>query len=225
MGTSISQQGALSLIAQNWLGRIALIVIAAGLLAYAVWKLIQGVLGHGPEGGGGRDLMDRVGNFAGGIAYLVFFGLAVRILVKGGGSSSGTPGHEAAGVLGWPGGPLLVGLAGGVLIAISLYQIHDAISGSFAEEFKTNRMSPRARRLVLALGRIGLSARALVFILVGYFLVRTALDYDPKSAVGVDGALSRLHHQVLGPWLVGLVAAGLITFATFSFFEARYRRL
>src|SRR5437868_7439383 len=53
MGTPANQQGALELIARTTLGRAALVVICAGLLAYALWKLSQGILGRGPEGGGG----------------------------------------------------------------------------------------------------------------------------------------------------------------------------
>jgi hypothetical protein len=86
-------------------------------------------------------------------------------------------------------------------------------------------MDSPERGLFLGLGRIGLSARGVVFALIGYFLVRTAFDFNPKSAVGVDGALSRLHHQAFGPWLVGLVAVGLLIFAAFSLLEARFRRL
>ncbi len=161
-GTPADQQGALTLLYQNWLGKLALVVIAAGLLAYALWKLFQGVFGRGPEGGGGDGVIDRLGNVAGGIAYIIFFAVAVRILVSGGGSSGG-PQHEAGGVLGWPGGAFLVGLGGGVLIAVSAYQIYDAVSGNFAQEAKTERMSQDQRRLFLTLGRIGLTARALVF--------------------------------------------------------------
>jgi hypothetical protein len=225
MGTSASQQGALALIDRGWLGELALVVIATGLLAYALWKLHQGIFGRGPEGGGAPDIKDRVSNVAGGIAYIVFFALAVRILVVGGGSSSGDPRHEASGVLGWPGGPALVGLGGGVLMAVSAYQIYDALSGNFAEQENIQRMGKDERRLFLLLARVGLSARALVFALIGYFLIRTAFEFNAKTAVGVDGALSRLHQQTFGPWLVGLVALGLLIFAVFSFFEARYRRL
>lgn len=224
-GTPANQQGALGLIASGWLGKLALAVIAAGLLAYATWKLSQGILGHGPEGGGSNGAFDRVANAAGGIAYLAFFAVAVRILMGGGQSSSGGPQHEAAGVLGWPGGPVLVGLGGGVLIAVSAYQLYDGVSGNFADEAKTGEMGGHERRLFLLLGRVGLTARALVFVLIGYFLVRTAFDYTPSSAVGVDGALARLHHQAFGPWLVGLVAVGLLVFAAFSLLEARFRRL
>lgn len=225
LGAAASQQGALALIAQNWLGELALIVIAAGLLAYALWKLIQGIFGRGPEGGGGSSVFDRVGNIAGGIAYLIFFALAVRTLAQSGKSSSSNPGHTAAGVLGWPGGPVLVGLGGGALLAVSIYQIYDAVTGKFAEEAKTQRMGSREQGLFMLMGRVGLTARSLVFVLIGYFLIRTAFEFNPKTAVGVDGALSRLHHQPLGPWLVGAVAIGLLIFAAYSFFEARFRRL
>jgi len=112
-----------------------------------------------------------------------------------------------------------------VLIGISLYQLYDALMGGFADESKTAQMSPREWRLFMALGHVGLTARALVFGLVGYFLVRTAIDFNASSAVGLDGALERLRHQVIGPWILGLAAAGLLTFAGFSLFEARYRRL
>src|SRR5690349_11447900 len=51
-GAAPNQQGALSLIAREPFGRVALVVISAGLLGYALWKFTQGILGHGPEGAG-----------------------------------------------------------------------------------------------------------------------------------------------------------------------------
>jgi len=55
--------------------------------------------------------------------------------------------------------------------------------------------------------------------------VVTALDYNARESVGVDGALRRLHSEPYGGWLVGTAAVGLLVFATYSLFEARYRRL
>ena len=71
----------------------------------------------------------------------------------------------------------------------------------------------------------GLVARAAVFTLIGYFLIRTAIEFDASKAIGVDGALAKVNDQPLGPWLLGFVGAGLLIFAAFSFLEGRYRRL
>ncbi len=220
-----NQQGALALIARTPVGRPALVVIAAGLLAYALWKIAQGAFGRGPEGGGSPALLDRTGNIGGGIVYLIFCSVAVRVLTGSAGNSSAAPKQTTAGILGWPGGQLIVGIGGAALMAISLYQLYDALRGGFLTESKTEQMDGRERRLFLGLGRIGLSVRAVVFLVIGYFLLRTAIDYSPSKAIGVDGALARLYHQPLGPWLVGVVAVGLLIFAAFTFFESRYRRL
>jgi Domain of Unknown Function (DUF1206) len=221
-----NQQGALALIASAPLGRIAVAVAAAGLLAYALWKLGQAVFGRGPEGGGSREVKDRISNAAGALVYLGFFAVAFRIVIgSSSGSDSKAPSRAAAGVLGWPGGPVIVGLAGVVLIAISLFQIYDACRGGFAEDSKMREMSPLERRAFMVLGRVGLTARAVVFALIGYFVLKTAVDYNPHDTVGLDGALQRVHHEPFGPWLLGLAAAGLLVFAAYSLFEARYRRL
>jgi hypothetical protein len=204
---------------------VAVAVAAVGLLAYALWKLGQGVFGRGPEGGGGPDLKDRVANIGGGVVYLAFFGVAVRIMLGSSSSGSRDPSNAAAGVLGWPGGEVIVAVAGAVLIGISLFQVYDACRGSFAEDAKLGEMSRFERQAFMTLGRVGLVSRALVFGLIGYFLLESALDYNPREATGLDGALARVHHQPFGPWLLGLVAAGLIVFAAYSMFEARYRRL
>ncbi len=224
-GAAPDQRGALALIDHAPLGRAALVLICAGLLAYAAWKLSQAVWGRGGDSGGGSAPWDRVSNAAAGFAYLVFFAVALGVLTGSSGSSFAAPRHAAAGVLGWPAGGLIVGAAGAILIAVSLYQLWDALSGGFAGEIETAAMGPLQRRLLMGSGRVGLAARAIVFALVGYFLLRTAIDYDPNRAVGVDGALAHLHHEPLGPWLLGLVAAGLVTFAVYSLLEGAYRRL
>jgi hypothetical protein len=55
------------------------------------------------------------------------------------------------------------------------------------------------------------------------FAVKAAVDYNPKDAVGLDGALQRLAHQSYGPALLALTAAGLVAYAIYCFVDARYR--
>lgn len=145
-GVAPNQQGALALIAGSAIGDVALAVAAVGLLFYALWKLTQGAVGRGPEGGGSPKPFDRISNLGGGIVYLGFFLVAVRTLFGTAGKSSSQPRHAAAGVLGWPGGPVLVAVAGVVLMVISAVQVHDAVTGEFTDEVKTGEMGETERR-------------------------------------------------------------------------------
>jgi hypothetical protein len=222
-GTSPNQQGALALIAQAPLGRVVIAVAAVGLLAYALWKLGLGVMGRGPEGGGGKTLKDRVANLGQSAVYAGFFAVALQVLVGASGRQAGE-GGETAGVLGWPAGQLVVGIVGAGLVGISLYQCYQAVRGEFVDENKCHEMGTWERRIFLVLGRIGLIARALVFVLVGYFLCRTAIDFK-TTGVGIDGTLAQVRGEPLGNWMLAFVACGLEIFAVFSFFEARYQRL
>ena len=65
----------------------------------------------------------------------------------------------------------------------------------------------------------------IVFGVVGTFLVRAALEYDPQEARGLGGALQTLAQQPLGPWLLGAVALGLVAYGLFMLSVARYRRI
>lgn len=222
---SASPQGALALIVAAPLGRLALVIISAALLAYAVWKLVQCVRGSGPEGGGGTHPQHRLANLGGGVVYLVFFAVSIAVLTGSAGNGSGETKETAAHLLGLPGGEVLLGAAGVGLLLISAYQAYDAISGKFATDNKIEQMSLAGWRAFMLIGRVGLQVRAIIFGFVGYFLLRAAIELHAREAVGVDGALAAVHREPFGSWLLALVAGGLFTFAAFSALEGRYRRL
>jgi hypothetical protein len=221
-GKATNQQGALKTIAGQPFGKTLLIVVAAGLAGYALWRLTRAALGHGPEQSDSG--MDRVAALASGIVYAALCVTAVKI-VAGAGTGSGTPKKATGGVLDWTGGPWLVGIAGVVLIGVAAYQAHKGLTEKFLDDSKTGQMSRGVQRAFTALGIFGHLARAVVFTLVGYGLIRAAIDYDPQKAVGLDGALRKLADASYGPWLLGLVAAGLIGFAAYSAADARYRKV
>jgi hypothetical protein len=219
-GTKADQQGALKTIAQQPFGKVMLILVAIGLAGYAMWRLFRALLGHGPEDSDGT--FDRVAAFGSGLVYAGLCALAVTILL---GSGSHNEHKTAAGVLGWPAGPWLVGIAGAVLIGVALYQGYRGVSKDFLKDSKTEEMSTGVRRWIEWIGTVGHLARTVVFGLVGVFLIISAINFDPKKAVGLDGALAKLAHASYGPFLLGIVAAGLIAFGLYSLTDARYRRI
>jgi hypothetical protein len=86
-------------------------------------------------------------------------------------------------------------------------------------------MSANVRNWIEWIGSFGHLARMVVFSLVGVFRITAAIDYNPDNAVGLDGALAKLARASYGPFLLGLVAAGLIAFGVYSLSDARYRRI
>jgi hypothetical protein len=222
-GKTTDQAGALKTISQQPFGQVLLILVAIGLAGYALWRLIHALIGHGPENS--DSTFDRVAALGSGIVYAGLCAIAIEILLGSGGSSSGDTHRTTAGVFGWPAGTWLVGIAGAVLIGVALYQGYRGLSKDFLKDSKTEEMSPTIRSWIKWIGTFGHLARMVVFGLVGVFLIKAAIDFNPNKAVGLDGALAKLAHNSYGPFLLGLVAAGLIAFGVYSLSDARYRRI
>jgi hypothetical protein len=214
-GDATSRNGALHALAGNAFGEIALALLAAGFAAYALWRVLQAFSAD--------KWGKRLGCFA---RAAIYFGLAysaVRILVgAGGGQSQNQKAHKAAAVvLGLPGGPWLVGLAGAVIFGVGCWNLYRGLTRSF--EDKWVERGETAERWGGRAGVVGHCARFVVFALIGAFAIKAAVDYNPQDAVGLDGALQKLAHQSYGQVLLGLTAAGLIAFAAFCLVDARYR--
>ena len=223
-GKTTNQKGALSEIAQQSGGKILLVLMAVGLFGYAFWRLLRAAIGHGPEET--DDTGDRVKGVASGIAYASLFVTSLAILFGSSSSGgSGSPDKATGGVLDWPAGQVIVAIAGLVLIGVGLYQGYEGIKEKFLEKSKTEQMSESTLRWFTWLGKAGHLSRMVVFALIGYFLFRAAIDYNPKKAVSVDGALAHLENAAFGPVALGVVAVGLIAFAAYSMADARFRRV
>jgi hypothetical protein len=215
-GKTTNQQGALQTIVQQPFGKVLLILVAIGLAGYALWRLVGAVVAD--------DFKDRISGVLSGIGYGGLCITAVQI-VAGASAGSGSPDKTTGGVLGWPGGQFLVGIAAVIIIAVGFEQGYTGVKRKFMENTKTEEMGPRMRKAFTAVGVFGHLARMVIFVLIGWFLLKAAIDYDPDKAVSLDGALAALRDSSYGPFLLGIVAAGLIGFALFSALDARYRRV
>jgi hypothetical protein len=223
-GKATNQRGALETIAREPFGKALLITMVVGLAGYAMWRLVRAGIGHGTQEEDSG--LERVAGVASGVAYAALCVTAVKILT--GASSSGgsnSPKKTTGGVLDWTGGTVIVGVAGAILIGVALYQGYKGVARKFLDTSKTGEMSREGKRVFTAIGVFGHLARMVVFGLVGYGLIKAAINYDPHSAIGLDGALNKLSHESYGPFLLGVVAAGLIGFALYSIADSRYRKI
>jgi hypothetical protein len=98
----------------------------------------------------------------------------------------------------------------------------NAVRGKFAERFFAHR---DPHDWMVWLGRFGFFARAVLFLIVGVFLVIAALHFNAGEARGLGGAFRVLQRQSYGWILLAITALGLFGFGAFQVTLALFRRV
>lgn len=224
-GSTEGARGAILEIAEQTFGQILLAITAIGLFAYALWRFVDALLDPESVGSDAKGLVKRTG-FA--VSGLIYLGLSVwsAWILLGHASTSGGGSEQAwtAQLLAQPLGSWLIGGAGAVIVGVGLHQLYRAYTAGFMEHYDVGAMSVAQRRWARRIGRFGISARSVTFMIIGAFLIRAALQFDPSEARGLGGALQSISQQPYGPWLLAVVAAGFIAFGIYCASRARYSR-
>lgn len=225
-GSAPDQQTALQQIQEAPLGRVVLGLIALGLFGYLVWRLTEAFADIEGEGNEPKGLAKRAGHAVNGVVY-GGIGLQAGLLALGrsGGGGGSSQQEWTARFMSLPFGRWLVGLAGLFVIGYGLYQIYEAWKEKYRERLIYARMSAAERRWVDPLSKAGLVAHGIVLSLVGAFLIQAAYTFNPQEAQGLGGALNEIARQPFGPWLLGIMALGLIAYGVYKLAQARYHRV
>jgi hypothetical protein len=220
------QRGAMQEVVRHDGGFLLLWVIAIGFVGYALWRFSEVAFGVVGKGKKGRDLAPRLQSLIRGVIYAGLAYSAFNLLAHARSKSQASQQQLlTTKVMEYSAGRWLVGIAGVVVIGVGLGLIYEGVARKFKKHFKMADMPTGSRRIVWFLGTFGIAARGVVFSLVGYFLIRAALDYDPKKARGLDGALRHtVADSTLGRVLVGVCAVGLLAFGLYAYAEAAWRR-
>lgn len=219
----VDKNGALHAIAAKPLGELLLVVLAIGFLGYAAWRLLEGAVGHRDQEAGPKRWTKRGSSlFRGGI-YLFLAGSTAKFVVTGGGDDKTQP--LTARVMGHTGGRPLVFLVGAGIVLGGLAMVVRAFRQKFEDNLNMGAMPGRLRSATSVVGTGGLASRGLVFVLIGAFLVKAAVEFDPSNAKGLDASLKTLASQPFGRLVLFAGAVGLLAFALWSWIEARYRTI
>jgi Domain of Unknown Function (DUF1206) len=227
-GKATSREGALHTLAGDGLGKVLLVLLALGFAAYALWRVVQSVAvrcdddeakEHAKVWGKRAGYLGRAAIYVG----LTYSTVAI-VVGAGGGKSQNDKAHRTtATVLDWPAGRWLVGIAGLVIVGVGLWNLYRGLTRKFEDKWKTGEMSSTERRWGGRAGLVGHAARFVVFGLIGVFVIEAAIEYDPREAIGLDGALQKLAGASYGPYLLGLTAAGLVCYGVYCLVDARFR--
>ncbi|WP_330173450.1 DUF1206 domain-containing protein [Streptomyces sp. NBC_01498] len=224
-GQQADRGGALAEIGEKPMGSVVLWALGIGLVGMALWRLSEALFGaSGPDGGKASKRLLSAARF-------VFYGfVAYSVLSFAAGDKGGSSGDQqsqdiTARAMELPAGQWLVGAAGVGILGAGLWIGVRAAKRSYHKHLKLGQMSRRAKRFMDVTGVGGGLARGLLFAALGWFVVKAAVDYKPDEAKGFDDTLRSFTETPAGPWLLALVAAGLVLFGMFSFGMARYRKV
>ena len=217
-GPPANAAGALETVASTPLGLIPVGLAAVGFVVFGLSRLL----------GAFRDrsasVLSRGTTALQGLFSLVLTEVPASYVL--GSRSTGTERQQRMTtdrLLTLPAGRVILVAVGLIFIGTCVWQVTTAARTGFTESLRTDTSAPWLRLLIRVTGRVGITARALVFLPMGVLLIVAAVDVDPSKAKGLDGTLSTLAQNVWGRVLLGGVAAGFTVFATYSLLEARYR--
>jgi len=217
--------GAIDEISQKPFGTPLLWLLGTALAGMALWRLSEAAFGQaGPDG-------DKPGKRAMAAGRALFYGFVTYSVLSfaAGNKDSGSGGSDessrdlTAKALEWPGGEWIVGVAGAGVVAAGLWIAVRALLRRFEKHLRTAEMSRRIRRAVTFVGVFGGTARGVVFATAGGFAIAASVQHQPGKSKGMDNTLRTFAHTPAGPWLLALIAAGLVAFGVFSWASARWR--
>jgi len=108
-------------------------------------------------------------------------------------------------------------------MGLAIYELYKAYTANFREVLRVHEMRQEEETWITHAGRIGYTARGIVYGIISAFLIEAAWLYDPQEAGGLGEALVALSAQSYGPWVLGAVAVGFIAFGIYVVFLGRYR--
>lgn len=224
-GQTTDLSGSLVFLVSNPFGKLVLIVVATGLAAYSVWGFTRAIydpLHRGKDAGG---YAARLGFVSSAVSYAAIVFFALQILVGSAGTAGDSNQKTIAAILTHPGGGPLTVVIGLVAIVVGLGQFLESYRATFKEDLKGADMSAPTRSVAIGLGRFGMFARGVVFLVIGWFLVQAGLQHDATQVQGFGGAFTFLLGQPFGRIVLTVVALGFVALGLHSLACARWIRL
>ena len=224
-GQKADQSGAVRVVGNTPLGGLLLWLLVIGFAGMALWRLSEALFG-GPGPDGRKAGTRLTAGFKAVLYGVITFGILKYALGLGAPKSSDKQSIDLTSTaMREPGGRIAVGIVGLALIAAGAWLAWQAFQRKFLADLRTGEMSPLTRKVVTFLGRVGGVARGLVFGAAGLFVLIAAVTAKAHEAKGIDATLRAFTKTPAGPWLLVVVALGLVLFGLYSWSETRWRKL
>ncbi len=198
--------------------------IVVGAAAYVVWRVIEAVSDPYGFGADWRGLARRAGVASSAIGYALIAFTTARIAIGTGGGGRDAAEEQqqfvVARVLAWPGGELLVGIAGVVLAVVGIAQFVLVARRGYATEIQIEPQSEFGERMTHFLAWYGYSARGVILCVLAWFFLDGAISSDARAVGDTDTAFDFIGGGVVGDSAFAVVAVGTIAYGIFMYMNA-----
>jgi hypothetical protein len=219
------QTGALATLASKGGGATSLWIVAAGLMALAMWRLAETLLGLHP--GESRrahsrptPIVNRLKAFGLALVYGAVAFTAIQFALGASGRGSRQAAGLSARLMQSGGGKALLVIVGLVIAVIGSYYMYKGISRKFLNDLRLP-----CGPLMTALGVCGHVAEGSILFAAGICIVAATYSSDPAKATGLDGAVKALGEARFGQAVLMAAAAGFAAYGLYSFALTRYSRM
>ena len=110
------------------------------------------------------------------------------------------------------------------MTGVGLGYLYGAYTGSYISRFASSDIDSRLEYWAKIMGKIGIAARGVAFIVTGVCLTIASLVSDSDLAGGLQNAFQVLAAQPLGWLWLGLIGGGFIAYGVYMLITAMYRR-
>jgi hypothetical protein len=224
-GKATDLSGSLVWLIGNPFGKLVLIVTIIGLAAYSLWGFIRAIFDPLHRGRDTKGIAARIGFLTSAFSYAAIAFFALQILAGSGSTSNDSTQKAVSALLTNPAGGVITILLGVAALAIGVGQFIEAYRATFKNDLKAGEMSKSERDIAVGLGRFGMAARGVTFLVIGFFLIQAGIHHAPDKATGFGGAFLFLLSQPYGHLLVGIIALGFVALGLHSFACARWVKL
>ncbi len=221
-GETTGSRGAIRTILEQPFGSVMIAVLIVGLICYSLWRLVQSVGDADGHGTSVKGLGVRFGLFASAVTHTLLAVFAARLLLGNGSTESGASSSAQQTWINSEFAQLGLTVFGVALIITGLAHLYKGWTAKFE---KYMEIPVSQKRWARPLCQFGLMARGVVWGIIGWFLINSASQASSGEIHGLEQALDALRSHGYGPWLLGVVAAGLFAFGVYSILEAIYRRI
>ncbi|VEP16655.1 conserved membrane hypothetical protein [Hyella patelloides LEGE 07179] len=205
-------------------GKLLVCLIAIALTGYVLRRLLQAILiSEAQNPFSLKSILQCLGYIMSGLSYAGVAHSALNIVFELG-EYDDTIEDLANQLFEQPIGGWLIFLGGIAVTIIGFSYIYGAYSGSYISEFQSSDIHHRLEKWATRIGKLGVSARGVAFILTGIFLIQAAIYGNSELAGGLQNAFRVLATKPMGWLWLSLIGLGLICYGLYMFVAAGYRR-